>query len=120
MAITQTILKNTFHEAIIKVAGLPGTQTITLASLKKDNETQCRGNISAILCSGDYNGLITIVRDGDTLYNLQSSALQLMDLRGNPFIPDSINNTKDIDVIISGAQSELLIQIKKTGHKIIL
>jgi len=114
---TITILKNVFQEAVVKVAGADGTTTITLASLMLPNESPSVANIAAFTYTGVNNVRVEIIRDGLIIYTLQGSPGQVIDLLvTGVFVPDSINNNKDIDIVITGGQAELLLHLKKSEH----
>lgn len=132
MATAKTILKLTNTEAIVKIAGTAASETITLDVdlLMAANEqliTTANGypaniprkvNLAAVVCTGAPNGIATIVRNGATLYTIQSSTMQMLDLQGDPFIPDAIQNDQSIVVTLSGAQTEVLLYLKKVaGYK---
>lgn len=127
MAVIKTILKLTNTEAIIKIAGTAASETITLdvdMLMAADEKliTIANGysanvarkvNLAAVVCTGAPNGIATIVRNGVTLYTVQSSTMQMLDLQGDPFIPDWTQNDQSIVVTISGAQTEVLLYLKK-------
>lgn len=132
MAVLKNILKLTNTEAIIKIAGTVASETITLDVdlLMAANEqliTTANGypanvarrvNLAAVVCTGLPNGIATIVRNGITLYTIQTSTMQMLDLQGDPFIPDNIQNDQNLVVTISGAQTEVLLYVKKVaGYK---
>lgn len=132
MPVVKTILKLTNTEAIIKIAGTAAASTVTIATdlLMASNEQLIttgngypatiapRANLAAVVCTGAPNGIAEISRNGVVIYTIQSSTMQMLDLQGDPFIPDSIGNDQNILVTISGAQTEVLIYLKKVaGYK---
>ena len=121
MAVTKTILKLTNTEAIVKVTGVAGDTTkITLATdLLLGTEalvgsTQ-KVNIASVVCYGIPGGYVTLARDGVTIINIANDGLQMADFQGDPFTPDTINNTKDIDVTVSTSASQVYIYLKKAS-----
>lgn len=120
MAVVKTILKNTDQEAIVKVQGTAGAATIDLAtdllasSQALDGATQTV-NITGFQWSGDTNGVIQITRNSVVIATLQTTAAGALEMNGQMMIPDTIENTQDIVVTISGAQSECWIKLRKAG-----
>ena len=124
MAVTKTILKLTNTEAIVKVTGLTGdTTTISLATdLLLASEALVGGtqkvNIASVVCYGIPGGYVTLARNSVTILNIANDGLQMADFQGDPFVPDSINNTNDIVVTVSTSASQVYIYLKKvSGYK---
>ena len=69
MATVKTILKKTYGEALVKVAGTAAAETINLATdLLATNDSLLAGgtptvNIAAVTWTGAANGVITITRN---------------------------------------------------------
>jgi hypothetical protein len=120
MAVVKTVLKNTNQEAVVKVAGTAAAATIDLsvdllaASQALDGETQTV-NIAGLVWTGATNGIITITRNSVVIATLQSNAAGALDFTGQMMIPETIGNTSDIVVTISGAQAECWIRLRKVS-----
>ena len=119
MAVTKTILKLTNTEAIVKVTGLAAdTTTISLATDLLSGSEALNGstqkvNIAAIVCYGTPGGYVTLARNNETIMSVANDGLQMVDLQGDPFVPDSVNNTNDIVVTVSSQPSQIYIYLKK-------
>lgn len=127
--VTKAVLKLTNTEAIVKIAGTAAASVITLATdlLMSANENLIttgngypatiapRVNLAAVVCTGAAGGVAEISRNGVIIYTVQSGAMQMLDLQGDPFIPDTIQNDQSITVTISGAQTEILLYLKKVA-----
>lgn len=120
MAVVKTILKNTDQEAVVKVQGTAAAATITLAtdllasSQALDGATQTV-NITGFQWSGAPDGVITVTRNSVVIATLQTTAAGALEMNGQMMIPDTIENTQDIVITISGAQSECWIKLRKAG-----
>ena len=120
MPVAKTVLKNTNQEAVIKVAGTAAAATIDLqtdilaSTQVLDGDTQ-RVNILSFNWSGGSDGIISITRNSIVIATLQANAAGMMYFDGQSMIPDSIENTSDIVVTISGAQCELWIKVRKVS-----
>lgn len=120
MAVAKTILKNTNQETVVKVAGTAAAATIDLsadlvvATQALDGATQTV-NIVGLVWTGAADGIITITRNGVVVVTLQANAAGDLDFTGQMMIPETINNTSDIVVTISGAQAECWIRLRKVG-----
>jgi hypothetical protein len=120
MAVVKTILKNTNQEAVVKVAGTAAAATIDLdvdllpASQAKDGDTQTV-NIAGLVWTGASGGVITITRNSVVVATLQAAPSGAIDFTGQMMIPDTISNTSDIVVTISGAQAECWIRLRKVS-----
>ena len=128
MATAKTVLKKTHQEAIVKIAGTTGTEIISLTAdlLTTGQVLGATGsqavNIAGVTWSGDNNGMISITRGGvgaagatGVVMTLQANACSQLDFSGQSMIPDSIGNTSNIGVTITGAQSELWIKLRKVA-----
>ena len=120
MAVVKTILKKTHQEAVVKVAGTAATGTINLATdllatgQVLDGATQTVTIIGATW-TGAADGIITINRGGVTVMTLQANAAGMLYFDGQSMVPETIGSTANIDVVISGAQSECWLKIRKVG-----
>ena len=123
MAVTKTILKLTNTEAIIKVTGIAtDTTTISLATDLLSGSEIVSGtpkvNIAAMVCYGIPGGYATVARGGVTVLNAVNDGLQMIDLTGHPFVPDTTGNTSDIVVTINTQQCQVYVYLKKVaGYK---
>lgn len=120
MAVTKTILKLTNTEAIIKVTGIAtDTTTISLATDLLSGSEIVSGtpkvNIAAMVCYGIPGGYATVARGGVTVLNASNDALQMIDLTGRPFVPDTTGNTSDIVVTLNTQQCQVYIFVKKVA-----
>lgn len=123
MAVSKTILKLTNTEAIIKVTGIAAdTTTISLATDLLSGSEIVSGtpkvNIAAMVCYGIPGGYATVARGGVTVLNAVNDGLQMIDLTGHPFVPDTTGNTSDIVVTINTQQCQVYLYVKKvSGYK---
>lgn len=120
MAVTKTILKNVNQETVIKVAGTAGAATIDLQTDLVANTQVVDGatqtvNIVGLIWTGATDGIVQIARDGTIIATLQANAAGALEFGGQAMIPETVENTKDITVTISGAQAECWIRVKKVG-----
>lgn len=123
MAIVKTILKKTHQEAVVKVAGTAAAGTISLASdllptgQVLDGATQTV-NIVGVTWTGAAGGIITISRNSVVVMTLQADAAGALEFNGQMMLPDTIGNTSDLVVTISGAQAECWLRLRKVdGYK---
>lgn len=123
MAVVKTVLKSTEQEAVVKVAGTAAAATITLAtdilaaSQALDGETQTV-NIVGLVWTGATDGIIQITRNSVVIATLQANAAGALDFSGQAMIPETISNTHNIVVTISGAQAECWVRLRKvSGYK---
>jgi hypothetical protein len=120
MPTAKTVLRKTHQEAVVKVAGTAAAQTISLASdllptgQVLDGGTQTV-NIVGATWTGAIGGVVTIARNSVTIMTLVGDNPGQIDLGGQSMIPDTINNTSDIVVTISGAQAECWLKLRKVG-----
>lgn len=118
MAIVKTILKKTHQEAVVKVAGTAAAGTVALATdllptgQVLDGVTQTV-NIVGVTWAGSSAGVVTITRNSVVIMTLTSSGQ--LDFTGQAMIPDTIENTSDIVVTISGGQAECWMRLRKVG-----
>lgn len=82
-----------------------------------DGSTQAV-NIIGATWTGAATGKITISRNSVTVMTLLADATGQLEFSGQQMIPDSVNNTSDIVVTISGAQAECWLKVRKvSGYK---
>ena len=121
MAVTKTVLKNTNQESVVKVAGTAGEVTITLNSDCLASTTQALDgvtqtvNIIGLVWTGAADGIVTISRNSVIITTLQANAAGMLYFDGQSMIPDTIQNTSDIVVTISGAQAECWLRLRKVS-----
>ena len=120
MAVTKTVLKNINQESVVKVAGTAAAATIDLSvdllasTQALDGATQTV-NIIGLVWTGATDGIITITRNNVIITTLQANAAGMLYFDGQSMIPDTIQNTSDIVVTISGAQAECWLRLRKVG-----
>ena len=120
MAIVKTILKKTHQEAVVKVAGTAAAGTISLASdllptgQALDGGTQTV-NIVGVTWTGAADGIVTVTRNSVVVMTLQANAAGALEFNGQMMLPDTIENTSDVVVTISGAQAECWLRLRKVG-----
>ena len=119
MAVTKTIIKNTNQETIVKVGGTSGSATISLA-------TDCLAATQALdgatqtvdICSSQVTGLlssaITVVRNSVPVLAFAPENSGIFDFEGMGH-RDSVQNTKDIVVTVSGAEAHIYLTLRKLG-----
>ena len=119
MAVTKTIIKNTNQETIVKIGGTAGSATIALA-------TDCLATTQALdgatqtvdIVTAQVNGLlsssITIVRNAIPVMAFAPENSGVFNFEGNGF-RDSVENTKDIVVTVSGAEAHVYLTLRKVG-----
>jgi hypothetical protein len=123
MAVVKTVLKNVNQETVIKVAGTAAAATIDLQSdilastQELDGATQTV-NIVGLIWTGAADGVVQISRNSVIIATLQANAAGALEFGGQAMIPETIENTSDIVITISGAQAECWIRVKKvSGYK---
>ena len=123
MAVVKSFLKLTETDCVVKVAGTAASATISLATdLLRSTEALTVGGtptvvITTLTWSGSAAGIITIVRNGVTVFTLLSAASGQLDLSGQFCVADNTEATSDIVVTISGGQAELFLRVAKvTGY----
>jgi hypothetical protein len=120
---SQSLLRNTHQEAVVKVWGTAGTtETISLAGLVSVNQaldgaTQT-ANIVGVTWTGQNATEITVARGGVTVMTLPSTGSATIDFGGQALPPESTNNTANIVVTIAGGVGEVWIKLRKvSGYK---
>lgn len=115
MAVTKTILKNTRGEAVVKAYGSDGNITISLAELVNTEQSVASPvvNIVGVNFFGLSASIIHIKRGGTTILSYQGGGENHFSA-GLGFV-DSIENTSDIVVEISGAEAQVYIALRKAG-----
>ena len=119
MSATLTIMKNTFHDALIKYAGTPDSMTLKLTDLQLSNETLPKVNIAMVMVTGGGNADCKIDRGGINVIELTGFSGVIMDLRGDPFPPDTTNNDQDLVLTLGNDQCEFWVYLKKVEHRLI-
>jgi hypothetical protein len=120
MPVVKTVLKNVNQEAVVKVAGTAAAATIDLSTdlvastQALDGETQTV-NIVGLVWTGAADGIITITRNSVVVATLQANAAGSLEFGGQQMIPETINNTSDVVVTISGAQAECWVRLRKVS-----
>ena len=122
MATAKTVLKKTDLEAIVKVAGTGAAETIDLAAdlLPSSQALTVSGtptvNIVGVQWTGASGGVITITRNSVVVMTLQANATNnYLDFSGQNICPDTVGNTYNIVVTISGAQAECWLKLRKVS-----
>lgn len=111
---TKAVLKLTHQEAVVKVWG---TDTIVLADLVAAGDqlgVDPTANIVGVTWMGDPAAVIEIERGGTPILTLTCAGANYLDLSGQDLPPDTINNTDDLDVTITGA-GQAYIKLRKTS-----
>lgn len=120
MAVTKSVLKAAEVEAVVKVAGTAASATISLATdILGPNQVTSGStqtvNIAGISWTGAAGSQIQIVRNSVVVATLIGETAAQFDFAGQMMTPDTVENTKDLVVTISGAQAECWIRLKKAG-----
>lgn len=121
MAVVKTILKKTAQEAAVKVAGTDGSATISLADdlLPASQALTVGGtptvNIISAHWTGAVSSTITIVRNSVTVLSIPADQPTQLDFEGMGFV-DTISNTSDIVVTITGTAQVYLVLRKVEGY----
>ena len=118
---TARILKLTNQEAVIKIDGSVGPVTINLATdLLLPTEVISGTPSVSILqmhVAGRPGGLASISRGGVNLWDLQTSTAEKIDMLSFGGTADNTNATENIVVTTSGAETQLLLKLRKnTGY----
>lgn len=122
MAVTKTVLKNTESMAVVKVAGTAGSATISLASDLLSPTQELNGstqtvNLVGANWTGARNGAIEVARNEVAILTIPADQPQIFDFQGDGYV-DTVENTQDITVTISGAESQVYLTLRKAnGYK---
>lgn len=113
------VLRLTNNYAGVK-ASAAGTYTIDLdVTLKGTNETVSgtqKVNIAGATFSGETASTITVSRNGEDIFNISPSTASNIDFSQTGMY-DTINNTSDISVVITG-KAQIYLELKKMeGYK---
>lgn len=119
MTIAKTILKKTHQEVVAKFQGA-GTSSIALdsatdmlpSSQALDGATQTV-NVVGITWTGAVGSLITVSRNSLPVLTLPGEGAASFDFNAQGYV-DTINNTYDIDVVISG-EAQVYLVLRKVG-----
>ena len=118
MAVTQTIIKRTQQEAIVKIGGTSGSSTIALDDLVCHNQvvegTDQRVDIVAATVTGLLSSAITVTRNGVATLAFAGENSAIFDFEGQGF-RDFTNNDKDIVVTIAGAEAHIYLTLRKVS-----
>lgn len=120
MPVVKTVMKKTHQEAIVKVAGTADTSTINLTTdllasgQVLDGATQSV-NIVGVMWSGAPTGQIQIRRNNVVIKTMIADSADYHDYSGQDMCPENINNTFPIVVVVSGAQAECWLKLRKVG-----
>ena len=119
MAVTKTIIKNTNQETIVKVGGTAGSATISLATDCLASTQSLDGATQTVdIVTAQSNGLltsaITIVRNSVAIMAFAPENSGTFNFEGNG-LRDTVQNTKDIVVTISGAEAHIYLTLRKVG-----
>lgn len=116
------ILKKTEKDCCVKISGPAGTvETITLATdLLTDREIPTPGadqvvNIIGLTWTGELDTMSQIVRNGVVITSMQANTTGQFDFEGQGMSPDTVENTSDLVVTITGGQSECWIRLRKVS-----
>jgi hypothetical protein len=121
MAVTKSVLKLSESEAVVKVAGTSAAATIVLdtdllSSTQALHATiPTAANITGVQWSGATAGVVTVSRGSETIMTLQAAPAGFLDMSGQAMIPDSVNNTEDLVVTVSGGQAECWLRLRKVA-----
>lgn len=118
MAITKRVLRLTNTDAVVKVYGAAGSTTITLGTdLKLAGETLGTPavSITGLIVTGVAGGQVTVTRNSQVLYQLVTDNSPTIDLLEFGNTSDDTNSTHDIVVTTTGAESQLLLKVRKTA-----
>jgi hypothetical protein len=111
------ILKNVHQEIIIKLAGDDTEEAIPVAFLQAAGQvasgTTQTVNIVGVTWSGASGSVITIERNNVIIMTLQGNCPNQLDFSGELMVPDSVNNTSDFIVTISGGYAECYLKLRK-------
>jgi hypothetical protein len=119
MAVTKTIIKNTNQETIVKVGGTAGSATIALATdclaatQALDGATQSVDIVTA-QTNGLLNSAVTVVRNAVAVMAFAPENSATFNFEGNG-LRDTVQNTKDLVVTISGAEAHIYLTLRKVG-----
>jgi hypothetical protein len=124
MAIATTYLKKVHQEAIVKIAGGTGSQTIQ-SSLTSSNPLTAVGQASdgttpsvsivGVTWSGALGGIITITRGGVVVMTLNADNPGQLDFDGQNMIPDTTGSTSDIAITVATAESQVWLKLRKVS-----
>lgn len=114
------ILRNVHQEAVVKVYGPAATsETIDISTLLAsgqvlDGATQTV-NIVGVTWTGTNATEITVTRNSVRILTLPAAGTSTIDMGGQALPPDTVQNTQDIVVAITGGQGECYLKLRKIG-----
>lgn len=120
MAVTKTILKASENETVVKVQGTSGTATINIATdilastQVLDGSTQTV-DIIGLGWSGAAGGVVQVKRNSVVITTRVVDNSGYAEFRGQDIPAETTENTSNIDVVISGAQAECWLVLRKVG-----
>jgi len=116
---TLGLLKNVHQEIIIKVAGDDTEEAIPLDFLYATGQVTTgsirKVNIVGVTWSGASGSVITIERNNVIIMTLQGNCSNQLDFSGELMVPDSVNNTSEFVVTISGGYAECYLKLRKVS-----
>lgn len=120
MAVIARVISKSLVDVYVKVSGIDGTSTLNLTTDLLCGSDELDGktpevNVMALFWTGDLGGLITIDRNNERLYSVQTNTVGNISLTENGFCPDNVNNTSDLKFTINSAQCELWVKLKKVA-----
>lgn len=114
---SKKVLKLVHQEAVIKVWGAAGTsETITLADLIAPGQVVSGTptvNIVGVTWTGQNETVITVTRAAERVLTLPSTGSSTIDFSGQALPPDSVENTSDLVIAITGGVGEIWIKLRK-------
>lgn len=120
MAVTKTIVKNTQQEAIVKISGTAASSTIDISAdlLAAKQALTAGGTVRVNIISAMVTGLlgsgITVVRNSVPILSFAPENSGKFNFEGEGFV-DSIENTQNIVVTISGAEAQIYLTLRKVS-----
>ena len=114
----KTILRKTPHKVGVKVAGGAGSDTIALATDLLHSTEVVSGtptvNILGFHWTGTSDATATVSRNGTTIATLTGATAGELLFNDAEFV-DTVNNTNDITVTITGTQMEVWMLLRKAS-----
>ena len=114
---SKKVLKLVHQEAVVKVWGAAGTsETIALADLIATGQVVSgtpTANVVGVTWTGANETVITVTRGAERVFTLPSTGSSTIDLSGQALPPDTVENTADLVVAITGGVGEVWIKLRK-------
>lgn len=117
------VITNTHSETVVKVWGAAGvSETITLAGLLATgqvlNGATQTVNVLGVSWTGSNENVSTVTRNTDRIFTLPGTGAATLELSGQNMPPDTVSNTYDLVVAITGGPGEVWIKLRKvSGYK---